>query len=64
MFFLLRMAFWLGVVCVFLPNFGSTSDAPDAQIVIDHGMRATDGELLFAEVHGGVPATLCGIGQD
>lgn len=32
MFFLLRMAFWLGVVCVFLPTFGSKSDAPAAQI--------------------------------
>lgn len=30
MFFLLRMAFWLGVVCVFLPNVGSK--APEAQI--------------------------------
>ncbi len=32
MFFILRMAFWLGVVCVLLPNVGSKSDAPDAQI--------------------------------
>lgn len=31
MFFLLRMAFWLGVVCVLLPG-GSQSNAPDAQI--------------------------------
>lgn len=32
MFFLLRMAFWLGVVCVLLPSLGSKSDAPEAQI--------------------------------
>lgn len=32
MFFLLRMTFWLGVVCVLLPSIGSKSDAPDAQI--------------------------------
>lgn len=32
MFFLLRMAFWLGIVCVLLPNVGSKSNAPDAQI--------------------------------
>jgi hypothetical protein len=32
MFFLLRMAFWLGVVCVLLPTVGSKSDAPEAQI--------------------------------
>lgn len=32
MFFLLRMAFWLGVVCVLLPNGGTKSTSPDAQI--------------------------------
>jgi hypothetical protein len=32
MFFLLRMAFWLGVVCVLLPSGGSKSASPDAQI--------------------------------
>jgi hypothetical protein len=31
MFFLLRMAFWLGVVCVLLPSGGKTN-APDASI--------------------------------
>jgi hypothetical protein len=31
MFFLLRMAFWLGVVCVLLPG-GTKSASPDAQI--------------------------------
>jgi hypothetical protein len=31
MFFLLRMAFWLGVVCVLLPS-GTPSTAPDAHI--------------------------------
>ena len=31
MFFLLRMAFWLGVVCVLLPS-GTKSTSPDAQI--------------------------------
>ena len=31
MFFLLRMAFWLGVVCVLLPG-GTKSSSPDAQI--------------------------------
>lgn len=31
MFFLLRMAFWLGVVCVLLPSGGKTN-APDANI--------------------------------
>jgi hypothetical protein len=31
MFFLLRMAFWLTVVCVLLPS-GTNSNSPDAQI--------------------------------
>jgi hypothetical protein len=31
MFFLLRMAFWLGVVCILLPS-GTKSTSPDAQI--------------------------------
>lgn len=32
MFFLLRMAFWLCVVCVLLPSGGSQSSAPEQQI--------------------------------
>jgi hypothetical protein len=32
MFFLLRMAFWLSVVCVLLPNGSTKSTSPDAQI--------------------------------
>jgi len=32
MFFLLRMAFWLGVVCVLLPSGGSKPSAPETRI--------------------------------
>jgi len=32
MFFLLRMAFWLTVVCVLLPGGSNNSTSPDAQI--------------------------------
>jgi hypothetical protein len=32
MFFLLRMAFWLGVVCVLLPSGGAKTTTPDPQI--------------------------------
>ena len=32
MFFLLRMAFWLTIVCVLLPSGGTKSTSPDAQI--------------------------------
>jgi len=37
MFFLLRMAFWLGVVCVLLPS-GGKSAAPDANIDASQAM--------------------------
>ncbi len=32
MFFLLRVAFWLTVVCVLLPGSGTQSNSPEAQI--------------------------------
>ncbi|HZD89374.1 MAG TPA: DUF5330 domain-containing protein [Pseudolabrys sp.] len=32
MFFLLRMAFWLGVVCLLLPSIGSHTTPKDAQV--------------------------------
>jgi hypothetical protein len=32
MFFLLRMAFWLGVVCLLLPSGGAKTASPEAQI--------------------------------
>jgi hypothetical protein len=32
MFFLLRMAFWLGLVCVLLPGNGNAPASPDSQI--------------------------------
>ena len=32
MFFLLRMAFWLGVVCLLLPSTGTKSTSPGAQV--------------------------------
>ncbi len=32
MFFLMRMAFWLGVVCLLLPSSGSKSTPPETQV--------------------------------
>lgn len=32
MFFLLRMAFWLTIVCVLLPGTGETTQSPEAKI--------------------------------
>ena len=32
MFFLMRMAFWLGVVCLLLPSTGTKSTSPEAQV--------------------------------
>jgi len=37
MFFLLRVAFWLGVVCVLLPS-GTKSTSPDANIDAKHAV--------------------------
>jgi hypothetical protein len=49
MFFLLRMAFWLGVVCVLLPG-GSQSSAPDAQI--DATQAVTVASAAVSDVRG------------
>ena len=49
MFFLLRMAFWLGVVCVLLPG-GSQSTSPDAQI--DATQAATLAGAAVSDVRG------------
>ena len=49
MFFLLRMAFWLTVVCVLLPS-GSDKTAPDAQI--DATQAATLAGAAVSDVRG------------
>jgi uncharacterized protein DUF5330 len=49
MFFLLRMAFWLAVVCVFLPS-GSNTASPDAQI--DAAQAATLAGAAVSDVRG------------
>jgi len=49
MFFLLRMAFWLGVVCVLLPS-GAKSTSPDAQI--DAMQAATLAGAAVSDVRG------------
>ena len=50
MFFLLRMAFWLTVVCVLLPTGGSKQTAPDAQI--DAVQAATLAGAAVSDVRG------------
>jgi hypothetical protein len=50
MFFLLRMAFWLTVVCVLLPSGGSTSTSPDAQI--DAAQAASLAGAAVSDVRG------------
>lgn len=50
MFFLLRMAFWLGVVCVLLPDSGSRQTAPDAQI--DAGQAVTLASAAVSDARG------------
>jgi hypothetical protein len=49
MFFLLRMAFWLAVVCVLLPG-GSKSTSPDAQI--DASQAVTLASAAVSDVRG------------
>jgi hypothetical protein len=49
MFFLLRMAFWLCVVCVLLPS-SNTSTSPDAQI--DAGEAVTLASAAVSDVRG------------
>ena len=49
MFFLLRMAFWLCVVCVLLPS-GSKSTSPDAQI--DASEAVTLASAAVSDVRG------------
>ena len=50
MFFLLRMAFWLSVVCVLLPSGGTKSTSPDAQI--DATQAATLAGAAVSDVRG------------
>jgi hypothetical protein len=49
MFFLLRMAFWLGVVCVLLPS-GMQSSSPDANI--DPKQAVTLASAAVSDVRG------------
>jgi len=49
MFFLLRMAFWLGVVCVLLPSGGAKTN-PDAQI--DAGQAVTLAGAAVSDMSG------------
>ena len=50
MFFLLRMAFWLTVVCVLLPSGSDKATAPDAQI--DAAQAATLAGAAVSDVRG------------
>ncbi len=45
MFFLLRMAFWLGVVCVLLPSGGSNSTSPKSSIDTAQAVSAAGATL-------------------
>jgi len=48
MFFLLRMAFWLGVVCVLLPSGGSHSGANDPQINVTQAITLASAAMSDA----------------
>lgn len=61
MFFLLRMAFWLGVVCVLLPS-GTKSTSPDANI--DAAQAATLASAAVSDMRGfcGRQPDACAVG--
>jgi hypothetical protein len=48
MFFLLRMAFWLGVVCLLLPGSGPRANAPDAKINATEAVTAASAAMSDA----------------
>src|SRR5476649_1246095 len=50
MFFLLRMAFWVTVICVLLPSGGTKSNLPDAQI--DATQAASLASAAVSDVRG------------
>lgn len=50
MFFLLRMAFWLGVVCVLLPGGGTKTAAPAEQI--DAAQAVTAATAAVSDMRG------------
>src|SRR5271169_5664847 len=50
MFFLLRMAFWLSVVCVLLPSGGGKTASPEAQI--DAKQAVTLANAAVSDVRG------------
>jgi hypothetical protein len=50
MFFLLRIAFWLGVVCILLPSGGSKPAAPEARI--DATQAATLASAAVTDMRG------------
>ena len=63
MFFLLRMAFWLGVVCLLLPSSGSNSTAPDTQVNAAEAVTVASAAVSDARGFCGRQPTACKVGS-
>jgi hypothetical protein len=62
MFFLLRMAFWLGVVCVLLPSGGAKTSAPDANIDAAQAVTLASAAVSDARGFCGRQPDACAVG--
>jgi hypothetical protein len=62
MFFLLRMAFWLSVVCVLLPSGGSKTTSPDAQIDATQAVTLASAAVSDARGFCGRQPDACAVG--
>lgn len=62
MFFLMRMAFWLGVVCLLLPGTGSKSASPDTQVDAAQAVTVASAAVSDARGFCGRQPTACKVG--
>jgi hypothetical protein len=62
MLFILRMAFWLGIVCLLLPGGGSKSASPDAQIDATQAVSLANAAVTDARGFCGRQPDACVVG--
>lgn len=63
MFFLMRMAFWLGVVCLLLPSSGSQPAPPDAQVNATEAVTLASAAVSDARGFCGRQPAACKVGS-
>lgn len=62
MFFLLRLAFWFGLVCVLLPNGGSKPTSPDAHVSASEAVTLASAAVTDARGFCGRQPQACVVG--